>query len=41
VKNWITDHRNNGIFISTKVIVFEARRCMVAHGITDFAGTPS
>jgi fumarate reductase subunit C len=41
VKNWITDHRNNGICISTKVIVFEARRFVVTHGITDFAGTPS
>jgi hypothetical protein len=40
VKNWVTDHRNSGICVSTKVIGFEVRRWVVAHNITDFAGTP-
>jgi hypothetical protein len=24
VENWLTDHRNNRIFVSTKMIIFEA-----------------
>lgn len=33
-----TNHRNNGISMSMKMIIFEARRLAVAHGVTDFAG---
>jgi len=36
----MTDHRNNGNSMSTKMIIFEARRWAVAHCITD-AGTAS
>jgi hypothetical protein len=41
VKNWVRDHRNNGISVSRKMIVCEARRWAAAHDITDFAGTPT
>jgi hypothetical protein len=37
VKKWITDHRNNGIYVSTKIVICEARRWAVAHNINDFA----
>jgi hypothetical protein len=40
VKNWVRDHRNNGISVSTKMIICEARRWATTH-ITDFAGTPA
>jgi hypothetical protein len=39
VKKWITDHRNNGISVSMKMIICEARRWAVAHIINDSAGT--
>jgi hypothetical protein len=41
VKSWVRDHRNNGISVSTKTIVCEARRWAAAHDITDFVGTPA
>jgi len=41
VKNWITDHRKNGIAVSTKMILIEARRLAIEMSITDFAGTTS
>ena len=41
VKNWITDHRKNGIAVSTKMILIEARRLAIEMSITDFAGTAS
>jgi hypothetical protein len=41
VKNWVRDHRNNGISVSTNMIICEARRRAAAHDITDFAGTPA
>jgi hypothetical protein len=41
VKNWLRDHRINGISVSTKMIICEARRWAVAHDITDFGGTPA
>jgi len=41
VKNWIIDHRKNGIVVSTKMILIEARRLAVEMSITDFAGTTS
>jgi len=43
VKNWIVDHRKNGIVVSTKMIlpVTEARRLAIEMSITDFAGTTS
>jgi hypothetical protein len=39
VKKWLTNHRNNGISVSTKMIICEARRWGIAHNINDFAGT--
>jgi len=39
VKNWIMDHRENGIAVSTKMISIEARRLATEMSITDFAGT--
>ena len=41
VKNWIIDHRKNGIAVSTKMILIEARRLAIEMSITDFAGTAS
>jgi len=41
VKNWITDHRKNGIGVSTKMILIEARRLAIEMSTTDFAGTTS
>jgi len=41
VKNWIIDHRKNGIAVSTKIILIEARRLAIEMSITDFAGTTS
>ena len=41
VKNWIMDHRENGIAVSTKMISIEARRLATEMSITDFAGTTS
>jgi len=39
VKNWIIDHRKNGIAVSTKMILIETRRLAIEMSITDFAGT--
>ena len=39
VKNWIVDQRKNGIAVSTKMILIEARRLAIEISITDFAGT--
>ena len=41
VKNWITDHKKNGIAVSAKIILIEARRLAIEMSITDFAGTTS
>ena len=41
VKNWIIDHRKNGIAVSTKMILIEARRLATEMSITDFAGRTS
>jgi hypothetical protein len=38
VKNWIIDHMKNGIAVSTKMILIEARRLAIEMSITDFAG---
>jgi len=39
IKNWIIDHRKNGIAVSTKMILIEARRIATGMPITDFVGT--
>ena len=39
VKNWIIDHKKNGIAVSMKMILIEARRLAIEMSITDFAGT--
>jgi hypothetical protein len=41
VKNSIIDHRKNGIAVSRKMILIEARRLAIEMSITDFAGTTS
>ena len=41
VKSWIIHHRKNGIAVSTKMILIEARRLAIEMSITDFAGTTS
>ena len=41
VKKWITDHRKNGIAVSTKMILIEARRLAIEMSFTDFAGATS
>ena len=41
VKNWIIDHRKNGIAVSTEMILIDARRLAVEMSVTDFAGTTS
>ncbi len=41
MKNWIIDHRKNGIAVSTKMILIEARRLAIEMSIADFAGTAS
>jgi len=41
LKNWIIDHRKNGITVSTEMILIEARRLAIEMSITDFAGTTS
>ena len=35
VKNWIIDHQKNGIVVSTKIILIEARRLAIEMSITD------
>ena len=39
VKNWTIDHRKNGIAVSTKIIIIEARRQAIEMSISAFAGT--
>jgi hypothetical protein len=39
VKNWTKDHRSNGIFVPTKMIVVELRRLVRSQSIINFAGT--
>jgi len=41
VNNWITDHWNQGICVSTKVIISETRRWVVTYSITNFVETDS
>ena len=41
VKNCLIDHRKNGIALSMKMILIEARRLDIEMSITDFAGTTS
>jgi len=41
VKNWIIDHRKNGIAVSTKMTLIEARRLAIEMSTTNFAGTTS
>ncbi|XP_035228767.1 uncharacterized protein LOC118200886 [Stegodyphus dumicola] len=41
VKEWITRHRQNGLSVSTKIIIYEAKRIAVGKGIQDFTGSPS
>ena len=41
VKNWIIDLKKNGIAVSTKMILIEARRLAIEMSITDFSGTSS
>ena len=41
VKKWIIYNRKNGVVISTKMILTEARRLAIEMSITDFAGTTS
>lgn len=40
VKNWITDHRCNGISVSTCINGYFWSEMIVKHSTTDFAGTP-
>lgn len=41
LKEWIIRHRNNGFSVSTKMIIFEAKRISIEKGIQDFTGSPS
>jgi hypothetical protein len=41
VNNRITDHRNKGVSVSTKVIITIARRWVDTHSITSFVKTDS
>ena len=41
VRNWIIDRRKNGIAVSTKMVLTEARRLAIEMSITDFVGTAS
>ncbi|XP_035209984.1 uncharacterized protein LOC118184424 [Stegodyphus dumicola] len=41
VKEWITRHRQNGLSVSTKMMIYEAKRIAVEKGIQDFTGSPS
>jgi len=41
VNNCIIDHRKNGIAVSMKMILIEARRLAIEMSITDFVGTTS
>uniref|UniRef100_A0A8C8STQ7 HTH CENPB-type domain-containing protein n=1 Tax=Pelusios castaneus TaxID=367368 RepID=A0A8C8STQ7_9SAUR len=41
MKEWITLHWNMGFSVSTKMIIYEAKRIAVEKGIKDFTGSPS
>uniref|UniRef100_L7MZP6 HTH CENPB-type domain-containing protein n=1 Tax=Anolis carolinensis TaxID=28377 RepID=L7MZP6_ANOCA len=41
MKEWITRHRNNGFSVSTKMIIYEAKRLAAEKGIEEFTGSPS
>lgn len=41
VNECITLHRQNGLSVSTKMIIYEAKRIAVEKGIQDFTGSPS
>ncbi|CAI5769472.1 pogo transposable element with KRAB domain [Podarcis lilfordi] len=41
MKEWITNHRNNGFTVSTEMIIYEAKHIAVEKGIHDFTGSPS
>ena len=41
IKNWIIDHRKNGIVVSTKMILIEVRRLAIEMSVTDIAVTTS
>lgn len=41
VKTWIINHRKNGITVSTKMILMEARKLAIDMSIADFSGTTS
>jgi hypothetical protein len=41
LKNWIIDHGKNGIAVSMKMILIEARRLAIEMSVTDFAGSVS
>uniref|UniRef100_H9GR36 HTH CENPB-type domain-containing protein n=1 Tax=Anolis carolinensis TaxID=28377 RepID=H9GR36_ANOCA len=36
MKEWITRHRNNGFSVSTKMIIYEAKRLAAEKGIVEF-----
>ena len=41
MKEWITRHRDSGFSVSTKMIIYEAKRLAAEKGIEDFTGSPS
>ncbi|CAI5770390.1 pogo transposable element with KRAB domain [Podarcis lilfordi] len=41
MKEWITKQRNKGFAVSTKMIIYEAKRIALEKGIHDFTGSPS
>jgi len=41
LKIWITNNRNSGIAVSTKMIILEAGKMAKNSGLSDFMGTPS
>ncbi|CAI5766530.1 pogo transposable element with KRAB domain [Podarcis lilfordi] len=40
MKEWITNHRNKGFAVSTKMIIYEAKCIAEEKGIHDFTGSP-
>ena len=41
MKEWITCHRNNGFSVSTKMIIYEAKRLAAEKGTEDVTGSLS
>ena len=41
MKEWISRHRNNGFPVSTKMIIYEAKRLAAEKGTEDVTGSPS